>query len=178
MALADSNEVLIDTVMPVYVLTRIGVDRQDDHRDDGRVQVEPSCGSSIWVNGTMTAIAAREGIARPTLARLTASAWPRRVCPMYRPSGRATAAAMRTDTREIPDVLEEAVRNAVLAAPVGWVREPGRDLRDQVHCGFTRAHGVRRRCSRPSRTSTLMASAIDPMAPTRILGWRTSAARR
>ena len=113
---------------------RVGVDqdrrdRPGHHRDERRVDLEAELGSSAGVNGRTIAITARDGRARPRLARLTASRRPGRCGRSTGPSGRAMAAAMRRATAEIARCSPSRIGMPSGPLPVRRIGEPPADRR-------------------------------------------------
>ena len=78
----------------------------------------------------MTAI---DGSARQMIDELMASETRRPVWPIHSPTGSAMAIAIKSDDERDADVLGEADRDAVRAAPVDRVGQPRDGLADDVH---------------------------------------------
>ena len=143
--------------------------------------MKPSSGSKAWVIGAMIPIAARDGIARPMLATLTARVAARPVCPIQTPDGqRDRGGDQERDARD-PDLLQEPDGDPVGTGPVRRIEQPADHPTAAPRPGSSRsgagcraawslAQGVRRRWIRTKTMSTAIASTIDGHGPGQDLG--------
>ena len=111
---------------------------------------------------------ANDGMARPTLATLTATEPLRRLRPSSSPAGTAISAGDEQRGEGQGDVLEQAVGDAVGALPVERVVEPHEHVVEEVHRAAPRrrAHGVSARWADTMVRSSATASATVSTAPT------------
>ena len=146
---------------PAYALTRIGGDRQDDHREQRRVDAEAEL--RVERRGERAGrcpMTASDGTARPSSRAFTATVAPRRVWPIHRPTGSASAIAMTIESVEIATCSTSRVGIPFGAGPVGRIGEPGDRLADDVQpadsgtpmprAGAPCSRGPRRRGARRS----------------------------